>query len=964
MFSQKTLSVVNSIDFSRTGYQGGDRLPFVPAVIQVRPQGGDDTRLLQAAIDELSKRELQADGFRGALLLGPGIFRVSGQLRLDSSGIVIRGNGEQATTIVASGIDRRGLIRVGANRQIAKGLPIAVEGQVAAGAMHLALKSVDNLKVGDRVVISRPSTKEWISSLGMDTLKGTFADLRFRWTPGSRDLNWYRTITGITRDNRTITLDAPITSTLDPVFGGASVAKVSDTAFVKNIGIENLVFESDFDRLNSADEEHSWFAVLIDNVQDAWVRDVRARYFVSSLVKVGQTGSRITVERCVSQQPVAEVGGYRRLSFWVEGQQVLVKDCTAEDAVNAFAAGFCSAGPNVFFNCRAINAKGASGSYESWASGVLYENVKIEGAPLIIGYNTARTQAGGWTAANSLLWNCEASGLEALGPQEAANHLMKSRKGLYSRLLQARLGKKAAEEILKSIKPVYTRAEVPVFHRATDASADTALTMQKLDIVNGRFVVGGKAVWGGSVNDAWWLGHSTESNALDAGRSISRYVPGKEGPGMTENLSELAKQVKTQGTPFFQSGPAIWYDRRRDDHTIIKRKNADVWAAFYELPWARSGTGLAWDGLSKYDLTRYNPWYFNRTRDFSKLADQHGIVLYHHLYNNHNLLETASHWADFPWRPANNINTTGLPEPPPLEPRERIHVANQFYDVNNPDLRKLHHAYITHVLDQLGSAENIIFGLSFQYSGPLAFQQFFQRTVAEWERKNGRKVRLVIDTGKDITDSILADPELSKQIAVIDMRYWHYLPDGTLWAPKAGRNLAFREMHPREFGDPTTPQQIYRQVREYRDRFPDKAVVVWHAGAGQVAALMAGTAQVLTQNPTAGHGQGRVLDVTDLDKFVQKYLPDDLMNMLPVDNLFKADETNWCLSDKGRNSILIYSLEGPSISFNMHQGTESYKAIWFNPVTGALLEVAEGISMETSIKKPGLEAWILLLKRF
>lgn len=205
-----------------------------------------------------------------------------------------------------------------------------------------------------------------------------------------------------------------------------------------------------------------------------------------------------------------------------------------------------------------------------------------------------------------------------------------------------------------------------------------------------------------------------------------------------------------------------------------------MWAAFYELPWARSGKGKAWDGLSKYDLETYNPWYFERTKTFASLADENGIILYHHLYNNHNLLETAAHWVDSPWRPANNINDTNLPEPPPLEPGNRIHIANQFYDFSNPALKKLHRAYILLVLDQLGHFENIIFGLSFQYSGPLSFQQFFQETVAEWEKKNGRKVRLVLDTGKNITDAILSDAKLSKQVAVIDMRYWHYLPDGTL----------------------------------------------------------------------------------------------------------------------------------------------------------------------------------------
>ena len=51
---------------------------------------------------------------------------------------------------------------------------------------------------------------------------------------------------------------------------------------------------------------------------------------------------------------------------------------------------------------------------------------------------------------------------------------------------------------------------------------------------------------------------------------------------------------------------ALWYERRRDDHERIRRMDGDVWPPFYEVPFARSGKDTAWDGLSKYDLTKYN----------------------------------------------------------------------------------------------------------------------------------------------------------------------------------------------------------------------------------------------------------------------------------------------------------------------------------------------------------------------
>ena len=51
-----------------------------------------------------------------------------------------------------------------------------------------------------------------------------------------------------------------------------------------------------------------------------------------------------------SADPIAEIGGFRRQAFWIEGQQVLVRDCKADHGMNSFAAGMCAGGPNVFFS--------------------------------------------------------------------------------------------------------------------------------------------------------------------------------------------------------------------------------------------------------------------------------------------------------------------------------------------------------------------------------------------------------------------------------------------------------------------------------------------------------------------------------------------------------------------------------------------------------------------------------------
>jgi hypothetical protein len=945
-----------AIDFSYAGYGGGGvPAPAVPATISVRPTGGDDTALLQAALDHVAALPLGRDGFRGVVLLRSLNYRIGGQIAMRASGVVLRGTGSSA--LIATGTSRRTLIEAGNLADPTTAAPINVaDDTVPAGARTLALESVAAFHPGDRVVITRPSTKEWIAALHMSGLLGTYANQRLDWAAGSRNLIWDRTIVSIDAARNRITVDAPITTALERRYGGGTVASVESNAPLTHIGIEGVTLDSEYDKTRPLDEDHSWTAISLDHVEDAWVRNVTAAHFAGSAVRVGPRARRVTVEACASKQPVSEAAGYRRQSFLVEGQQVLVRQCTAEQGMNDFATGLLAAGPNVFLDDTASSALGASGTFESWASGVLYERVHIDGAALHLTNESTRAEGAGWTAANSVVWNSAAREITVHGPEGADNIFDRSNEALYEAQLAKRTG-------AKLVAPGWPATNVPSREfQAPKAVGNAPFLLHPIEIVNGRFSVDGKTIWGGIVNEGWWRGQEVPAEALDVGGvSITRFIPGRTGPGLTEDLDALAARMSVQGTPFYQSIPGLWYDRRRDEHSTDMRPDADVWAPFYEMPWARSGKGTASDGLSQFDLTRFNPWYFQRLRDFAALCERYGLVFYHHIYNSHNLLEIPPHWVDYPWRPANNINGTGLPEPPPIEPGNHIHVANEVYDISNPVRRELHRALIRHELDELGSAPNVIFSLGAQFAGPLAFQEFFQDTVAEWERKNGRTVRIELATSKDITGAILANPERARQVAAIDMQYWQYRPDGSLWAPPGGKNVAFREAISADFGrsgdtpPDTTPQQVYRQVREYHDRYPDKAIVAWNGGAGPIPVLMAGGAEALMLNPSAGQGQGRTIDRTPLDAFVRDRLAAALMKMQPRDGV-AADA--WCLADEEDRTVLLYSLTGDSIKLQRPLHAPRYRGLWFDPRTGAT-HSAGAIGAE--IRKPSADAWLLLV---
>ncbi|WP_022824182.1 DUF6298 domain-containing protein [Hymenobacter norwichensis] len=965
-------SLAARIDFSYVGYQGRNAVPpKVAAVIRVKPSGKDDTQLLQAAIDYVGALPLQKDGFRGAIQLLEGRYLVAGQLNLAKAGVVLRGTSQTKTVVVATGNSRRALLTIRGEEAAALSEARQVRNTVPTGGRVLTLDQTTGLQVGDHILIVRPSTSTWIADLGMNKAEGMFTAVRgLRWPTGSRDLTWRRQITQVDPQTNQFTLDAPLTTALEAQYGGGTVQKANTQNLAQSIGLEGFTIESSFKKANPLDEEHAWIGIQIDHAQDVWVRDITARHFVSSAVRVGAQARRVSILRCRSEQPVSEVGGYRRMSFLVEGQQVVVSNCTAESGLNDFAIGFCAGGPNVFLKCKATNALGASGSFESWASGVLYENVTVDKAGLRLTYDMDRAQAGGWTAANSLIWNCKAKGAEAQGPIRYPNQVVTAPYSLYQTQLESRLGKHRlpAEKTSDLYKPA--SKALREFTLQNSSAATVSPSVHPLQFVNGRFVIDGQAVWSGTTGDQFWRGQTFPGGELNSGVSLTRYVPGKDGPGLTEILPHLAKTLRQQDNRFYQSLTGLWYDRRRDDHAVLARPDGNVWAPFYEMPWARSGQGKAWDGLSKFDLTTYNPWFFKRVKEFAYLCDENGLVLYYSLYDTHNLLEYVTHWVDYPWRPTNNINQTKLPEPLPAKPWARLHLGNEFYDPSNASLRNLHRAYIFHTLDELGGSQNIIFNLGFQFSGPLAFQRFFLQTIAEWESKNNRNVRVVLNTTKDITDAILADADLAKQVDVIDTRYWQYRPDGlfsngdALWAPPSGQNSSFREMVSEAFLQasdyplPTTQELMYRQVREYTNRFRDKAVVSIANDISPIPSLMAGGAQVI-MGSAKDRGNGHLTFAS----FVQQHLASRLMHLKPDNSFLKDSTQTWCLTEPSRSTVLLYSLSGAEITFSQPFSNATYTGTWYDPLTESMLPAAPIRRLQAgySIKKPTSRNWLLLL---
>jgi hypothetical protein len=964
-------------DFSYCGYRAGEAaIPTASIKVTVPAKPGDATARIQAALDYVAKLPLGKDGLRGAVLLDKGTHEVAGRLFIRASGVVLRGSGmgDGGTVLVGTGFSRENLITVGGrNDRKVETAQAITDAYVPVNARTVRVANAAAFKVGDRVTIRRPSTAAWIKKLGMETFGGGLSSLG--WKPGQRDVSWDREVVAV--DANGLTLDAPLTTALDKNYGGGTVARYTWPGLVTQVGVENLRLESTTDTENPKDENHRWVAIDFENAQDAWVRQVAFRHFAGSAVLAHATVRRLTVEDCRSTEPVSEIGNERRNTFYTLGSQTLFQRLYAEQGYHDFAVGYCAAGPNAFVQCEAEQALSFSGGIDSWASGVLFDIIKEYGQALRFGNREQDGQGAGWAVANSVLWQCTASRVDCYRPPTAQNWAFGTwaqfggngywdqsneninPRSLYYAQLTDRLGE-AAVKPRAILLPVPTEAssspKVAVAQELTRLSASPAPTLTALidaaptrqpiplqtsaptidklgvkapaapasapalRVVRGVVVRGDALVLGQRQEVPWWNGSARPYGLPQAKPHVTRFVPGFTGRGLTDDLASMTDSLRLRNVVALSHNYGLWYERRRDDHERIRRMDGETWAPFYELPFARSGQGQAWDGLSKYDLTKYNKWYWSRLAQFADLADQKSLVLLHEHYFQHNIIEAGAHYADFPWRPVNNINNTGFPEPAPYAGDKRIFMAEQFYDVNDPVRRPLHRAYIRQCLQNFAGKSGVIHLIGAEFTGPLAFVQFWLDTIKEWETETGQHPLIALSTTKDVQDAILADPARASVVDVIDINYWHYQFNGTAYAPLGGQNLA-----PRQHARLTPPkrssfEQVYRAVREYRQQFPDKAVLYSADGydAFGWATLLAGGS--LASVP-------RVADA----RFATA-----VANMTPLE-LPGKPANQWAMSD-GKTGLLVYHEGAAVVELDLTNLKGTFAVCHLNANTGAIID--------------------------
>ncbi len=865
------------MDYSYCGYHRSESpIPSAQVAVYVALQQGDNSKQIQAALDYVSQQKPDKQtGLRGAVLLGEGLYELSEPLRIRTSGVVLRGSGRDKTVLRKKGYDRGALLYIEGTHDVVTKDTLNIS-DVKAGSLVCSLKDGKvNLKKGSRLILWRPSTQEWIESLGCSSFGGGKRMGYWAWHPGDLDLRWTRQIMAV--ESNKITLDAPITCSIETRWGGGKAIVFEHRGMIAECGVENLSLESDYDQSLTMDENHCWDGVYVADAEDCWVRMVNFRHFAGSAVVIQKSAQQITVEDCKSLTPISEIGGFRRRTFLTLGEKTLFQRCFSEHGINDFAVGNTAPGPNAFVQCDSYESYGPSGAISSWAPGILFDIVNIDGNDIVFKNWELEKFGAGWSTANSMMWQSTASGLFCYSPDSLNRNYSQGCWGqimgngeyaamnehvhpysLYASQLEKRLGRdvsgqcrilerntnasssptieeaiKMAEEAMKPRISMRMWIDSAVFDGDISKGKLKAyeykpvyprdFSSNKYEIINGWLTKDKAVLVGGKHQTPWWNGRTTDASMAKAKYALTRFVPGQETNGGTDRIDSVVALMQHSHTLLFSQNYGLWTDRRRDDHERIRRKNGDAWAPFYEQPFARSGKELAWDGMSKYDLTQLNKWYFWRLQQFAEKTKPLGMLLKNQHYFQHNILEAGAHWVDCPWRTANNVNNTPFLEPVNFSGDKRIFTATLFYNIDDPVLRKLHRQYIRQSLDAFKGQPNVIHSIGEEFTGPLHFVQFWLDVISEWEQENG-KVLVDLAVNKDVQDAILNDPVRSKIVDIIDIEQWFYHNKGE-YAPPGGVNMAQRQYMRKIRTGGARFEDVYRAVSEYRSKYPDKAVI-------------------------------------------------------------------------------------------------------------------------------------------
>jgi NPCBM/NEW2 domain/Family of unknown function (DUF6298) len=161
------------------------------------------------------------------------------------------------------------------------------------------------------------------------------------------------------------------------------------------------------------------------------------------------------------------------------------------------------------------------------------------------------------------------------------------------------------------------------------------------------------------------------------------------------------------------------------------------------LPWLRTGPGKALDDKPKFDLTQFDPAYFDRLRQRAIEAGGRGFYVSVMLFDN---WSTGHHdtWAAHPFHPGNNVNgVDGDPNGDGLGP--------EFHTLKVPAILAIQDEYVKKVVDTVNDLNHVIYEVANEAGnvGALAWQTRVVDLIRAYEASKPKQHLVGVTAGGD-----------------------------------------------------------------------------------------------------------------------------------------------------------------------------------------------------------------------
>jgi Family of unknown function (DUF6298) len=135
---------------------------------------------------------------------------------------------------------------------------------------------------------------------------------------------------------------------------------------------------------------------------------------------------------------------------------------------------------------------------------------------------------------------------------------------------------------------------------------------------------------------------------------------------------------------------------------------ADVHFCMTPQPWPRTGPGTATDGKPRFDLTQFDPAYFERLRERVAAAGAAGLYASVMLFDGFSmhLTEVPTNITGHPFHAANNVNAVDIGS-----------IVDYQELPLDPTVEALQDAYIRHVVDTVHDLPNVLYEVANESSG-------------------------------------------------------------------------------------------------------------------------------------------------------------------------------------------------------------------------------------------------------